>query len=241
MTYSEQGWAQRLARRPNLWLKPWGSNAIKRDVHCVEVDCEAEKLVQAFHDKMIDPCAHFGLISVRRPCLRTGKPFRLNDRFQGRYSLKDSIIRAIRKSMFGGLEPLANAVCSAFGVRQVLGLLEDNVMSDYGEIVELNLTQSPYRLKYVYLVGSPIAGSSTFVIKDMEPDPNAPPEETWTGPRCRVTQTFEYQELNFAAMSSMATWALKIHDEVVYQQVSQSADSMGHKVVATDIPKEYRS
>jgi hypothetical protein len=236
MSTSEQGWAQRLARRPLLWLKPWGCNAIKRDVHCVEVDCEAAGLTQAFHDKMIDPCAHFGLISVRRPCLRTGKPFRLHDRFQGRYSLKDSIIRAVRKSMFGGLEPLVDGVCSAFGVRQVLGLVEDNVMSDYGEIVELNLTATPYRLKYVYLVGSPIAGSSTFVIEDLVPGP----DDGWTGPRCRVTQTFEYQELNFPAMASMATWALKIHDEVVYQQVSQSAETMGHKVVATDIPEEYR-
>lgn len=235
MSSSEQGWAQRLARRPQLWLQPLGSTAIKRDMHSVDVDCSADKLATAFHERMIDPCAKFGLISVRRPCLQTGKLFKLGNRFQGRYSLSDSIIRQLRKTMFGGLEPLLAGIMSAMGIRQVMGLIEDNVISDYGEIVELQLTTLPYRLTYVYLVGSPIAGSSTFVIDNVEPRA----DETWTGPRSRVTQIFEYQELNFPSLASMSTWALKIHNEVVYQQVSQSALAIGHEVVDTDIPPEY--
>lgn len=235
MSNSEQGWAQRLARRPQLWLKPLGCIAIKRDMHSVDVDCDAAKLKTAFHAKMIDPCARFGLISVRRPCLRTGKDFQLGDRFQGRYSLKDSIVRTLLKTMFGGLEPLVDGVLSAMGIRQIMGLIEDNVISDYGEIVELSLTQAPYRLKYVYLVGSPIAGSSTFVIEDVEPGP----ADTWTGPRSRVTQIFEYQELNAPSLGSLSTWALKVHNEVVYQQVKQSALAIGHEVVGTDIPPAY--
>ncbi len=45
--------------------------------------------------------------------------------------------------------------------------------------------------------------------------------------------------MNFPSLASMSTWALKIHNEVVYQQVSQSALAIGHKVVDTDIPPEY--
>ncbi len=235
MSNSEQGWAQRLARRPKLWLKPLGCYAIKRDMHSVDVDCEADKLRDAFHDKMIDPCARFGLISVRRPCLQTGKKFKLHDRFQGRYSLTDSIIRELRKSMFGGLEPLVDGILSMMGIRQIIRLIEDNVISDYGEIAKLQLTTAPYELRYEYLVGSPIAGSSTFIISNVEHQPSDP----WTPPRSRVTQIFEYQELNFPSMASLGTWALKIHNEVVYQQVKQSAEAIGHKVVWTDVPEQY--
>jgi hypothetical protein len=54
-----------------------------------------------------------------------------------------------------------------------------------------------------------------------------------------VTQIFEYQELNFPSLASLGTWALKVHNEVVYQQVKQSAEAIGQQVVATDIPPEY--
>ncbi len=235
MSNSEQGWAQRLARRPKLWTDPLGSYAIKRDTHSVDVDCEASKLKDAFHQKMIDPGARFGLISVRRPCLRTSKPFRLHDRFQGRYSLKGSILRKLRATPLGGMEPLLDGLMSMVGVRELIRFIEDNVISDYGEIVTLDLENKPYTLRYEYLAGSPIAGSSTFVIEDVVPGPH----DTWTPPRSRVTQIFEYQELNFPSLASLSTWALKVHNQVVYQQVKQSAESIGHKIVGTDIPEPY--
>ena len=39
--------------------------------------------------------------------------------------------------MFGGCEPLVGGLLDLVGVRGVLRVIEDNVISDYGEIVEL--------------------------------------------------------------------------------------------------------
>lgn len=84
-----------------------------------------------------------------------------------------------------------------------------------------------HRLKYRYLAGTPIAGSSTFTIE--------PAGER----RCRVTQVFEFQEVNGIALRTFERFGLKYHDQVVYMQVHQAAARAGARVASGTIPEAY--
>lgn len=109
--------------------------------------------------------------------------------------------------------------------------IENDVTSDYGEIEVLKLDENPqhyYKMSYRYLSGSPMAGSSTFEVQGL------------TDKTCRVTQTFVYQENDPIAANSFTLGVLKLHDQVVYSQISQSAAKAGGAVTETDLLGSYK-
>jgi len=58
--------------------------------------------------------------------------------------------------------------------------------------------------------------------------------------RSRLTQIFEYQELDKSFVEFFATDGLKLHNQVVYSQAKQAADLIHAHIVDTDIPEPYR-
>ncbi|HUH05340.1 MAG TPA: hypothetical protein VML75_25255, partial [Kofleriaceae bacterium] len=101
---------------------------------------------------------------------------------------------------------------------------------DYGEIEEIVTDPAPgepHRLRYRYLEGTPIAGSSLFEIEPLGPG------------RCRVRQVFESQEINAIAVASFQRIGLKYHDQVVHMQIHAAAELAGARVVSSTIPAAY--
>src|SRR6266542_791676 len=221
-------WEAELDNRNELVTDPSRDISIKRDVHVLVVSADADKLANAFHEIMRDPKRHFGLIKVDRKQSNVGKPFALGERFQGRYEIDEAIRRDLgpwAKKIFGDLteDP---------GVKAFLCDLENQATSDYGVIAKLTLPPQPstdYVLSYHYLSGSPIAGSSTFVVTPVSPGVS------------KLTQIFEYQELTSTFALFFSTGGLKLHNQVVYSQVSQAAELVGAKILSSDIPEAYRN
>src|SRR5262249_42979080 len=160
----------------------------------------------------------FGLIEVDRKRANVKKPFTVGERFQGRYSLEGALAGALGddvKRLFTTLDKdpaFAEAVCE----------LENNNLSDYG-VVSALVIRPPHakelRFSYRYLSGSPIAGSSAFVVTQLEPG------------RSRVSQIFEYQERTRAFADFFATSGLKLHNQVVESQVTQALAVGGGKIL----------
>jgi hypothetical protein len=226
---AKKQWEAELDKRSELKLKPGGAITIKRDVHNIVVSADADKLAKAFHDVMRDPNRHFGLIKVDRKEAEKGQPFKENDRFQGRYEVDQAILKDLRgawaKKIFGDFvkEP---------AVEDFLCQVENHSTSDYGIIRKLNLSPKAgedYEISYHYLDGSPIAGSSTFVVSQIAPGMS------------RLTQIFEYQELSPTFALFFSSGGLKLHDQVVYSQATQAAELIGAKVVSSDIPDDYKN
>jgi hypothetical protein len=220
-------WEQDLDRRKVLALDPRSKITIKRDVHTLVVSTDAAKLADGFHRVMRDPARRFGLIKVDRRAVNAGKPFTIGERFQGRYELDQAIAQKLEgkwREWFGDLadDP---PFC------ELLWNIENHHTSDYGIIARLELNPPPgtdFVLAYQYLEGSPIAGSSTFVVTAVAAD------------RSRLTQIFEYQELTEDFARFFSTAGLRLHNQVVYSQVRQAAELVGAQVLETDIPREYQ-
>jgi len=225
---SQNQWEAALDARKELVLDANREITIKRDVHSVVVAADVDKLAQAFHEVMRDPKRRYGLIRIDRKQANIGKAFTVGERFQGRYDLDEALRRDLEpweKKIFGELaqDP---------GVRSILCDIENQNTSDYGVIAQLNLTPKEgeeYVLSYHYLEGSPIAGSSTFVVSQVSPGVS------------KITQVFEYQELTSAFALFFSSGGLKLHNQVVYNQASQAAAILGAKVVSSDIPEAYRN
>jgi hypothetical protein len=206
-------WEAKLGARPKLEIKENGSVSIKRDVHSFVIDEEASKVADAFHKTMIDPNKRFGLIHLMRIAKNVGKPFTEFEKFQGRYAIEDGL------SLKGPFW------------ESVLRGIEDKFTSDYGIIQRLNLQPKPgedYLLEYDYLEGSPIAGSSTFTVHALGDKLS------------RLTQVFVYQECDPSFTTFFSTNGLKLHDQVVYSQARQTAESLHAKIVETDMPVAYQ-
>jgi hypothetical protein len=225
---SQTQWETTLDARKELVLDPSREITIKRDVHSVIVAAETDKLAQAFHEVMRDPKRRYGLIRIDRKQANIGKAFAVGERFQGRYELDEALRR--------NLEPWEKKIFGDFardpGVRAILCDIENQNTSDYGIIAELNLTPkegSDYVLSYHYLEGSPIAGSSTFVVSQVSPGVS------------KITQVFEYQELTSSFALFFSSGGLKLHNQVVYNQALQAAEILGAKIVSSDIPEAYRN
>ncbi len=235
---SLSAWAAELSTRGALPLAPKGKIAIKRDVRNVWVDVDARSFAHAFHDVMRDPASQFGLIRVDRLPQNVGKSFTLGEKFQGRYSLEGAVAKDLPPRLRQAFGELADHE----GVNELLCRIENGHTSDYGEIVRLELEPPagrPHVLQYRYLKGSPIAGSSTFVVTDVD-DP-AELSRLGVTKASRLEQIFEYQEqtADFALFFSQA--GLKLHNQVVFSQAEQSAKRAGGKILDTDIPPEYRN
>src|SRR5262245_26789749 len=221
-------WEAELDKKTELTLDATRDITIKRGVHTLVVSADAAKLAGAFHDVMRDPKRHFGLIKVDRKLGNVDKPFQLGERFQGRYEIDEALKRDLApwaKKIFGELveEP---------GVKAFLCDLENQSTSDYGVIAKLDLSPKDgqdYVLSYHSLSGSPIAGSSTFIVHQISPGTSS------------LTQVFEYQELSPTFALFFSSGGLKLHNQVVYSQVSQAADLLGAKILSSDIPDAYRN
>jgi hypothetical protein len=218
-------WERRLMQRRVLPLRPQAAIAIKRDTHSFEINAPAGDFARGFAAVMADPTRRFGLIQVERPSARRGRPFQVGDRFQGRFNLP----RAVQQQWGLALPRVVRArrLTEQPTLQHSIRRIEETWTSDFGQITELQLVQQPYRVQYVYLEGSCIAGSSTFEVVD-------------TGPgRCRLTQVFEYQELHALYVLWLGLDVLKLHAAVVYSQAAQAAQSIGSQILNTSIPKEY--
>jgi hypothetical protein len=221
-------WETDLDGKTELKLEPTRDISIKRDVHTLVVSAEASKLATAFHDVMRDPNRHFGLIRVDRKQATAGKPFQLGERFQGRYQIDE----AIKHDLHGWAKKTFGDFVDDAGVKSILCQIENQATSDYGVIAVLDLSPKDgqdYVLSYHYLSGSPIAGSSTFVVHAVSPGVSS------------LTQIFEYQEQSSSFATFFSSGGLKLHDQVVYSQVSQAAELLGAKIISTDIPAAYQN
>ena len=216
-------------QRAKLALDPTRAITIKRDVHNLDVGCPAAAFAEAFHATMRDPAREFGLIRVVRTKDETGQPFRMGARFQGQYQIDDALRADHEKGWLDWIERHVPDAIDALGLDPLLRTIEDAMTSDYGVITRFDLAPGSPELAmtYEYLEGSPIAGSSTFMVTPLGAS------------TCRFTQIFEYQELHADFVLFFATGGLKLHDQVVWAQVTQSAALLGAKVLASDIPPAY--
>ncbi len=226
--HSDDAWSRKLRQRAILELNPHAAIGIKRDVHNFVVDAPAAAMADAFHRAMRTPGKSFGLIEVRRLPENVGRPFQLGERFQGRYGLE----AAVRRSTGNGLTGLIpGGTWLDAPLQKLVRQLEDGFLSDYGIVTELELSparpEDGHRLRYAYLEGSPIAGSSTFEVLPCGPD------------RCRVRQVFEYQELRWDSVPLLSSVGLRLHNQVVASQISQSAGLIGARVLESDVPAAY--
>src|SRR5690349_12977582 len=182
---------RRLATRAPLPVDPGRPIAIKRDVHDFDVTCDAATFTRAFREVVTDATSTFGLIRIRRHPSRLGADFELGERFQGCFSLERAVVSALSRRGLVGAAHAAGRLLQTRAVTRALTWIEDAMLSDYAEIEELEMAPAPgepFRLRYRYLAGTPIAGSSVFVV---EPAGAA---------RCRVRQIFEYQEVGDVAL-----------------------------------------
>ncbi len=208
---------RRLSSRKRLPVEPARSIAIKRDVHEFVIEAPAGRFAAAFREVMTDPQGMFGLIRVKRPVDRLGREFAVGERFQGCYSLSTVL----------GQSRLFRWLLALPPVRWLLDKIEDAMLSDYAVIDELVLDGEAPTLKYSYLDGTPIRGSSRFAIEALD------------GDRCRVTQIFEYQEVNAIALGTFQRFGLKMHDQVVHMQIHKAAARAGARVQSGTIPQAY--
>lgn len=226
--FDQEDWEHRLQERAVLELAPGSTIAIKRDVRDFTVSVAARPYVDAFARAMADPERRFGGIQLMRPRHRIGRPFELGERFQGRYPLR-AFLAEVLPLVGAGAQPsrAAPEQGSRVGWAAVLCNLENTFVSDYGQIVELQADLLPARIRYVYLEGSAMAGSSTFTVRELDAG------------TCLVTQIWEYQELRRQHVAAFATYVLRLHLGVVYSQVEQAAELAGGRILTSNVPDEY--
>ncbi|HMI88291.1 MAG TPA: hypothetical protein VK550_29610 [Polyangiaceae bacterium] len=220
-------WEQELDARPVLPLDPSGGITIKRDVHNIVIGASAAGVADAFHRVMRDKNRRFGLIRVDRKRANVDQAFAFHERFQGRYELDEALQAKIKagwlKKMFADAIESQEVQCS---IRRI----ENQLTSDYGRISRLELTPpegGDFVLAYEYLTGSPIAGSTTFIVTPLGKG------------QARLTQIFVYQEQSASFVSFFGAGGLKLHDQVVLSQATQAAELLGAKIIESDIPPEY--
>ncbi len=187
LVWTPEIWEKELTERRVLPLRLDSPVTIKRDVRSFVVSASAAEFAEAFARSMADPNRAFGLVRVMRPRADVGRPFEVGQRFQGRFSVRQLLVQQAEDGRLDAdwLERMTNWSRSSSMGRLLQGALrsvEDAWTSDFGELVELDTNHFPARVKYVYLEGSYIAGSSAFEVEELGPG------------RCRVEQTWVYQE-----------------------------------------------
>jgi hypothetical protein len=184
--------AAKMARRVPLPLDPARAFAIKRNVHEWVIGAGAQRFAEAFAAVLQEPRARFGAIEVQRMPGRDGQPFAAGERFAG----------CVKLPHF----PLSR-------------WLEDNLFSDYAEIVEV----LPLRVVYRYLSGCPMAGTSTFEITPLP------------GDRCRLRVIFEHQEVGGLAVTVLHRFGIRMHDRVTQAQVEAAAVRLSAPILSTTL------
>jgi hypothetical protein len=231
---AEGRWEKKLHEREVLPLRPKISIGIKRDAHELQVDASADRLANAFHQVMMDPDTMFGYIKVIRAPANVGAPFTLGERFQGRYDLAKAILDNLASSSLKFLLGPIRFLLTHPPLQNIIDWIDDRFLSDYGEIQEIKLGSPQrgepeiYQLRYAYLTGSPIAGSSTFTIVPTDRH------------NCRLTQIFLYQEVSSFYIKILSKDGIRFHNQVVYMQTKKSADAINARITFTTIPQEYQ-
>jgi len=183
--------ATKMARRRPLALDPARRFAIKRNVHEWVIGAEAQRFAQAFADVLGTPGARFGAIEVQRLPGRDGQPFAVGERFAG---------------------------CVKLPHLPFSRWLEDNLFSDYAEMVEM----TPLRVVYRYLSGCPMAGTSTFEVQPL-------------GDRCRLRVIFEHQEVGGFAVTILHRFGIRMHDRVTQAQVEAAAARLSAPILSSTL------
>jgi hypothetical protein len=181
---------RRLATRAPLALDAARPYAVKRNVHEIVVDAPPDRFAAALRETLADPGQQFGMVAIRRAPARVGRPFVAGERFLGTFHL-------------------------GLGASPLVRWIEESFLSDYAEVVALDERRAVYR----YLEGTPIAGSSTYLV-------DADPAGT------RLTVVFEHQEINALAVSVLHRFALRQHDRAALAQARAAARRCGARVVS---------
>lgn len=213
-------------QRAVLALDPSSHIAIKRDVRSIDVAAPASDFSAAFARALEAPNARFGLIEILRTADKTGQAFTVGERFQGRFDIEEALLDELRRGILKMLGRLLPKVLHALDLDRAFELAADAFTSDYGEVTAID-TAVPgggARLVYRYLAGTPIAGSSTFVVEPLEAG------------SCRCTQIVEYQEQTLETVLFFGSFGLKLHNQVVYEEVKTAADAIGARILRSDIP-----
>jgi hypothetical protein len=215
-----------VSKRAVLKLDPRSAIAIKRDVRVIDVGAPAADFASAFAGALEAPNARFGLIEIIRLADRTGKPFEVGERFQGRFDIEDALLDELKRGFLKTIGAILPKIFHALDLDRVFDIAADALTSDYGEITMIDLKRpgGGARLVYDYLEGTPIAGSSTFVVEPL------------TEGRSRCTQIVEYQEQSLETVLMFGSFGLKLHNQVVYQEVKTAADALGAPILSSDIP-----
>jgi hypothetical protein len=225
MSDTDAEWVEELYFKDPLALDPEAAISIKRDVHDVIVEADVTAFIEAFHEVMRTPGKMFGLIEILRPDERLGQPFVEGDRFQGRYSIEHALGWEDGDDDDDGLwERL---------VEKVFHWVENANLSDFGLVTEMQLDPAAApdgwaRFKYVYLDGTPIAGSTTFMMRAEGPG------------RCHFRTVFEYQEQSIATVVLFGASGLKAHTQVLIAEVDDTLAKCGGTLVSMTMPAAYR-
>ncbi len=187
------------------------------------IGADAARFAAALAEVMRAPGGRFGLIDIKRCPERAGRPFVVGERFHGCVNLSRLAARWARTN------PLRWLV-GAFARTRLAARMEEALLADFAEIVEIDLNPAPgnpYRVKYRYLSGTPMAGASTFVVEPLD------------GARCRFSAIFEYQELGALAISVLHRFGVPVHDEVTEAQAQLAAACAGARVLTSTIQPAY--
>lgn len=232
-------WERELMARTVIFTSPARKIPIKRDVRSFVITSAPAPYAAAFAQVIADKDSQFGLIQINRLEKNEGKPFTKGERFQGRYKLDQAIV----ENMDAEWKRLFGEFFESDAVEAWLCSIENQHASDYGEVVELVDAPppgKPFMFRYRYLSGSPIAGSSTYVVTAAT-DPDDVAKHCPGGTPCdltRLTQIFVYQEQSEGFAEFFAVGGLNLHNEVVLSQVTQAAALVpGAKVVASEVPE----
>lgn len=187
---------------------------VQVDVRRFTLAAPVPEVVRAFQEVLQQPGRLVARrFEVLRAPGRAGLPFVLGERFQGRFALDARLLEDTRRNPSVGARLLR-----ALGARDVLQALEDDGLSNFGVMTELDLAPAPgapATISYAYLTGTPFAGQSRFTVT---PD----------GPhRCRYVQQLTFQPLDELKELVMDLVGLRLHNQVVFGQVEAAADWLG--------------
>jgi hypothetical protein len=207
----------KLQRRKILAIDPGNGPAVKRSVHEIEIATDADTFASALRQVLAQGDGALGPIDIKRLPERVGREFAVGERFHGCVRIARIAARIAPGSWSGELLHLLGE--SRFGE-----WIEDQLMSDYAEVIEVG----PRRVVYRYLEGTPLSGSSTLIVDPLATD------------RCRFQVIFEYQERGGLAIDALHRFGLQMHDQVTWIQAARAAALTGAEIVSSTIPIAYR-
>lgn len=207
-------------RRRVLPLGHYPGMRIYVDRRRFDVETSAARFVEGFRRVLEQPgflVAH--QFEVLRQEGLVGKEFSLGERFQGRFALDEMLVGDATLRPTWWMRLLA-----ALHVRPLLESLEDQALSNFGEVTRLELGAEGRDsvIEYKYLTGTPFAGNSLFTV-------------TPTGPSsCRYVEQITFQPTDPIKEATFLAIGLRMHNKVVFGQVEAAADLAGARYTPLD-------